>query len=366
MKKILLSLLTILWGVGSMAQSVEIYPSFDVSKQKTQTTLNQPKHPVAIKAPGVTITDVQSGTDPQNGTYVTCVITPNDETVKIASLIQPTGHFEQYIDMGYPIEQIFAQAEQQYNQAGMSLYEDVTPNVPVYKGFSHLTIGNEYTVHVLAFDEQGAFEYTSAVATIEVTGGGEGEASVTITIDNITDSSAKATFEINDQTAYFYLLFGTTDDLESEGVMGVEDFIDNLSVPEVNQYIQKFSSATSSDLAELVKGESYSIVAVAFNANEEAGLGDFKTFIAESNVSLNGVNTIQINVYPNPAKDVVYIESTENITTDVYDVQGKLVVSETKPNATSYILNTASLKDGVYILKVNTDKGVRSEKIVIK
>ena len=73
-----------------------------------------------------------------------------------------------------------------------------------------------------------------------------------------------------------------------------------------------------------------------------------------------------ISIYPNPAKDVVVIEnvvcSTEHITINVYDTQGRLVLSETKPNATSYTLNTTSLKSGVYYINI----GNITQKLIIQ
>ena len=73
-----------------------------------------------------------------------------------------------------------------------------------------------------------------------------------------------------------------------------------------------------------------------------------------------------ISIYPNPAKDVVVIEdvvcSTEHITINLYDTQGRLVLSETKPNATSYTLNTTSLKSGVYYINI----GNITQKLIIQ
>lgn len=70
-------------------------------------------------------------------------------------------------------------------------------------------------------------------------------------------------------------------------------------------------------------------------------------------------NTAEITLYPNPAKDVIFIEnvvcSTEHITINIYDINGKLVLSETKQNATSYILNTTLLQSGVYYMRITAD-----------
>ncbi|MBR1774915.1 MAG: leucine-rich repeat domain-containing protein [Bacteroidales bacterium] len=83
------------------------------------------------------------------------------------------------------------------------------------------------------------------------------------------------------------------------------------------------------------------------------------TYIAnfEKESSLQGANELpQIQIYPNPAKDVIIIEnvvcSTDYITINIYDNKGGLVLTETKPNATTYTLNTTLLKSGVYYLRL--------------
>ena len=83
-----------------------------------------------------------------------------------------------------------------------------------------------------------------------------------------------------------------------------------------------------------------------FNIVEDCG-GVGIDDVAEGNI---------ISVYPNPTKDFVVIENVEcnaeHMTINVYDAQGRLILSETKPNATSYTLNTTSLKTGVYYITV--------------
>ena len=83
-----------------------------------------------------------------------------------------------------------------------------------------------------------------------------------------------------------------------------------------------------------------------FNIVEDCG-GVGIDDVAEGNI---------ISVYPNPTKDFVVIENVEcnaeHMTINVYDAQGRLILSETKPNATSYSLNTTSLKTGVYYITV--------------
>ena len=68
----------------------------------------------------------------------------------------------------------------------------------------------------------------------------------------------------------------------------------------------------------------------------------------------------KVSVYPTVAKDVVNIDSTAKINAvELIDLTGKLI-STTKTNK----VNVSSLPSGVYVLKITTDKGVTTKKIV--
>lgn len=67
-------------------------------------------------------------------------------------------------------------------------------------------------------------------------------------------------------------------------------------------------------------------------------------------------------IYPNPAQQQIHIKSEAHITkVSLFDALGKEVYLE----MTSNIVNVEPLKSGIYILKVETDKGSNSKKIII-
>jgi hypothetical protein len=77
-------------------------------------------------------------------------------------------------------------------------------------------------------------------------------------------------------------------------------------------------------------------------------------------------NTISANItiYPNPATDQIFIQSDNTITKVVVtDLIGNLVIEQTA-NPVQRI-NTASLQDGVYLIKAFTDKGLTDTKKLI-
>lgn len=73
-------------------------------------------------------------------------------------------------------------------------------------------------------------------------------------------------------------------------------------------------------------------------------------FEANDDVVENSVNTMSI--YPNPAKDILYIDGADNETVSVYDATGRLVMRETYNGS----LNIKGLERGIYA--VATSRGL--------
>ena len=73
-----------------------------------------------------------------------------------------------------------------------------------------------------------------------------------------------------------------------------------------------------------------------------------------------------ISIYPNPVKDVVNITIKENSTIktiELYDIQGRLLQTQLVNDITSE-LNLAERANGMYFIKINTDKGSKVEKLI--
>ncbi|MDO5654836.1 MAG: choice-of-anchor J domain-containing protein [Flavobacteriaceae bacterium] len=71
--------------------------------------------------------------------------------------------------------------------------------------------------------------------------------------------------------------------------------------------------------------------------------------------------TAQISIYPVPVKNILHIQSSENvISVEVYNIEGRLV--NTAKNSKS--IDFSSLRKGNYILKITTDSGVIHKKII--
>ena len=75
-------------------------------------------------------------------------------------------------------------------------------------------------------------------------------------------------------------------------------------------------------------------------------------------------------IYPNPAKDVLFIslppENTSNCTIEIYDLSGRCVkVANTICNHRLVKMDLSHLKKGQYFVKINTDRRVYCKKLII-
>lgn len=99
---------------------------------------------------------------------------------------------------------------------------------------------------------------------------------------------------------------------------------------------------------------------------------------ASQDVTLTGPSSINeisfadaVSIYPNPSNEIVNVSfalvSAENIELAIYAVDGKVVdvrsFSNVKEVNTSF--NTATLNNGVYVMKITSDNGVTAQKFVV-
>ena len=119
----------------------------------------------------------------------------------------------------------------------------------------------------------------------------------------------------------------------------------------------------SYDLTGLTPNTSYTFKAFATTASGTT-YGEEKTFTTEP-VGINDYELSNVVVYPNPTKGMVQIQNAEfriqNV--EVYDAYGKLLnVVNVNDNAAA--INLSGYAEGIYFLKVNTDNGTVTKRIV--
>jgi Secretion system C-terminal sorting domain len=104
----------------------------------------------------------------------------------------------------------------------------------------------------------------------------------------------------------------------------------------------------------------------AAGADSLLAIDDFR-FKGTSSVlsNKNFENISGLKVYPNPAKDFLYITSDNNTTkqVEVYDVLGKVVINTKTTNTP---VNVANLNRGVYVVKITEEGKTATRKLVIE
>ena len=80
-----------------------------------------------------------------------------------------------------------------------------------------------------------------------------------------------------------------------------------------------------------------------------------------------------ISLYPNPVSDELFIRFDgtpgDNLTMEVYNVQGQKVHSASLVNVTQYdqrSIDVSQLDKGMYIIRFISDKGYASKQFIVK
>ncbi|MCF6131972.1 T9SS-dependent choice-of-anchor J family protein [Flavobacterium wongokense] len=108
-----------------------------------------------------------------------------------------------------------------------------------------------------------------------------------------------------------------------------------------------------------------------FEFNDFSGAGAASTLRLDSvaittNLATSEVLANNFSVYPNPANNVINFSNTINAvvnTVEMSDLNGR-VVKSSKVNATEGQISISDLAAGVYMMKISTDQGVATKKVV--
>lgn len=121
--------------------------------------------------------------------------------------------------------------------------------------------------------------------------------------------------------------------------------------------------------------DAYRLTAVAMFIDKTTGevLNAFETpLTGNAGVAKESMNAMQLNVYPNPASNqanvTFTVASKSNAQVAVYDMTGKVVSSKALGSVIgkqSIKINTSQLQEGIYLVKVRTDKGVQTQRISV-
>ena len=84
----------------------------------------------------------------------------------------------------------------------------------------------------------------------------------------------------------------------------------------------------------------------------------------DCNLGIDGNSQISFTIYPNPVQDLLTIDNTINIeitSIKMYDLLGRLVLEE---NHSFNQLDVSALNSGLFLIKIETEQGVLTKKII--
>ena len=95
---------------------------------------------------------------------------------------------------------------------------------------------------------------------------------------------------------------------------------------------------------------------VVYNCSESLSVAD-----------INSVSDI-LSIYPNPSAGVfnLKLKNVSNISFDLYDITGKTIMSKVPVNRNEFTLDLNQYQKGMYFMKIKSDYGTTTKKLVIQ
>ena len=115
----------------------------------------------------------------------------------------------------------------------------------------------------------------------------------------------------------------------------------------------KNSGYSNAKIANMIKSQN--LVPPSCYSTKTLGLTDFE--------SKN-----EVIVYPNPTSEIIVVHATNNINSiTMFTIDGRNIQTYKNPlTSTEFTINVQNLSVGLYTLKVNTDNGIFSKKIIVR
>lgn len=166
----------------------------------------------------------------------------------------------------------------------------------------------------------------------------------------------------------FLSLTSTENEVNSNIINGNELRISYLE-PNANavlneiEFIIKAKTNKSGDLIDLLGLKSGFPQEVVDENNNTVIINDISEIVILSSKIVDGL--IDVNIFPNPVLEAVSVSSGNSVinTVTILDLMGRIVGQE-KVNGSNISLNLMDLSQGIYMMKINTDRGETVRTIV--
>ncbi len=100
------------------------------------------------------------------------------------------------------------------------------------------------------------------------------------------------------------------------------------------------------------------------------GTHSFGIDFVDANVSTDDLKTINVEVFPNPVSDLLYVKTNNNFALlgnmEVYNLQGQLMIQQGIKGNVRETINTSPLGNGIYFLKIQDGEKYSISKFVVE
>lgn len=105
----------------------------------------------------------------------------------------------------------------------------------------------------------------------------------------------------------------------------------------------------------------------AFQTGSGGSMDAFLVKISDADLGVNNASLKSLTIYPNPATDYIYIKNPQNIkisNLEIYSVDGKRILSQNQIQNEK--IEVSKLREGLYILRLQTNEGDQNLKFIKK
>lgn len=218
-------------------------------------------------------------------------ITPNDQTA-----------YYKYIVLDQSML-----TEAQWNDDSIMAYLSTQSNVytPISGTIDGLEPNMTLAFYAIAYNADGVASDLVSQSVTTSSLGGEGTAAVAVTVSDVTAFSAYISFVPNDQTAYYYYMIASDEELASANITSDADMQTYLEAEDYKVY-----TALEGSLDGLAMGTTYKVYALAYNANDEiASIAPAATF---TTLTAGGTGLAEVAVDIEVVDGVATYETTMN------------------------------------------------------
>ena len=254
MKKLSVLMLSLVMTFGAMAQNFTFQKGDKTFEQKAIEYAKQKRSGVHTQTPktnpavAITINDIQAGT-------VNATFTPAENVTKYYFCGTETGMIEELVEFYEMFGLSMTVAEYITYVAQDSATAELTVDV---EGFTPNTASS---IYVAALLNDGTYEViTSDFTTLSL--GGSGDATLTINVYDVAQTSAFISITPNDQSAHYGLVLTTQEELDEIGFT-----TDSLIAYFNGTEYQKYYYELNEEMPGLDPSTEYLVYAMAFNAD---------------------------------------------------------------------------------------------------